>query len=243
MKKYLKYSLNFIKKPVSYAENINQIENVFFVFIIALYIFIRFSFDLFSPHDFPPELSFEKVGIVSPEYWEFLISYILTFFISFSVFSTTFMININHSTNFLKFLTINFLLFSLFLYPLLTKSFFLLFTIIIPFILFFIIRKAMDDLISFMKIFITLYIIGIIFEPLLFIAEYFKIETLFMVIYLIFSLTTIIYYIKLIKTKFDLSINKLLFYSLVSYFFSFLYGLLLHKANIFTSNITKLLIY
>ncbi|MCX7648813.1 MAG: hypothetical protein N2Z60_09390, partial [Elusimicrobiales bacterium] len=99
--------IKFIKKPSQYSLEIEKINPSFFIWIIAISIFVKLTFDILSPHDFPKEFSYETAGIFSPTVSEYLISYLLILFINFSIFIPIMLFNIIKDSYFFKFVLVN----------------------------------------------------------------------------------------------------------------------------------------
>ncbi|HOJ87214.1 MAG TPA: hypothetical protein PLN68_09845, partial [Elusimicrobiales bacterium] len=205
---------------------------------------VKLTFDILSPHDFPKEFSYETAGIFSPTVSEYLISYLLILFINFSIFIPIMLFNIIKDSYFFKFVLVN-LTGVLFLsIPLLLKDYHIYFAITTPIIIWFLIsRRNKEKYYTLLKLTISAQIISIISEPFMFLSESAKNEILFTSTNLFFAILYVIYFVKLIKSKFDISINKIVFYSLTSAVFSLIYGFIIYRSNIFSSNIIKLLLY
>ncbi|HOL63310.1 MAG TPA: hypothetical protein PK103_08110 [Elusimicrobiales bacterium] len=232
--------IKFIKKPSQYSLEIEKINPSFFIWIIAISIFVKLTFDILSPHDFPKEFSYETAGIFSPTVSEYLISYLLILFINFSIFIPIMLFNIIKDSYFFKFVLVN-LTGVLFLsIPLLLKDYHIYFAITTPIIIWFLIsRRNKEKYYTLLKLTISAQIISIISEPFMFLSESAKNEILFTSTNLFFAILYVIYFVKLIKSKFDISINKIVFYSLTSAVFSLIYGFIIYRSNIFSSNIIK----
>ena len=240
----LKLIKTFFKKP---SEYINQCEKMSVKKLIPLLIFfvlIKLTFDTISPHDFPKDFSFETAQIISPSSIEFLTSYLLSFFISFFVFVPLTVFYIKYEVSILKVLLYTLIFAFMISIPFFLKGFYIIFVFLVPSALWFlIIRKNTDIYTSLVKIIISMLIISIIAEPFMYLSETLKSDFIFTTINLIFAMLYIIYFIKLMKTRFDLSVLKIFFYSIASVLISVIYGFLIYYAHIFPSNIIKLLIY
>ncbi len=240
----IKNFIKFIKKPSQYSLEIEKINPSFFIWIIAISIFVKLTFDMLSPHDFPKEFSYETAGIFSPTILEYLTSYLLILFINFSIFIPIMLFNIIKDSYFFKFVLFN-LTGVLFLsIPFLLKDYHIYFAITTPIIIWFLISRInKEKYYTLLKLAISTQIISTISEPFMFVSESVKSEFLFTSINLFFAILYVIYFVKLIKSKFDISINKIIFYSLTSAVFSLIYGFIIYRSNIFSSNIIKLLLY
>lgn len=251
----IKNITSFLRKPENYAKQIEKIDIDFFKWLVITMIAVKIFFDIISPHDFPPEFSFEKAGIISPVFFEYLISNIIILFINFFIFSPLMLFNIIKENMFFKFIFSNIIIILLTFIPFilekflpslpyLIKTIYILYLILIPLSMWILIsKKNIEKYIFFIKITISVQIISLISEPFMFLSEITRNELIFTIVNIIFGIAYIAYFIKLIKVKFDISVNRIIFYALFSTAFSFAYGFLIYRSEIFNSNIIKLLLY
>lgn len=233
----------FLKKPVEYSREIEKVPLKFYLYIIALSIILRITINLISPHNFPQEFSFKTIGIYSPTLSEYIISSILLVLINLMIFTPLMLVNIIVDSSFLKFIFLNAFFMIILLIPIFMKGYYVLFIMAFTIFLIILIIKNIEKYYVFFKIITSLGLLTIIFTPFVFLSEILESESLFTIFNLLSGIIYLIYLVKTIKAKFDISIIKIIIYLTSSFVISFLYGFLLYKSAIFSTNIIKLLLY
>jgi len=242
---FLKNIQMFFKKTETYIKDINKLKWSYFITLIFLFLAVKTGFNVISSHDFPPELSFDKTGIINPTVIEYLVSSALSLLINFLIFIPAFIFNIKTGERMLKFFLFNLFILIIFLIPFLLKipSLSIAFAFLLLLSTVMIIYKNSEEYLFLLKAMLSLSIISIISVPFIFLAEQAKSESFYTLLNIFFAVIYIFFYIKIIKIKYDLSINRILLYSISSAIFSFLFGFILYKSMIFNSNIMKLMLY
>lgn len=242
---FLKNIQMFFKKTEAYIKDINKLKWSYFITLIVLLLAIKTGFNIISSHNFPPELSFDKTGIINPTVIEYLVSSALSLLINFLIFIPLLIFNIKTGERILKFFLFNLLLLIVFLIPFLLKMplVFIAFIFLLLLSAVMIIYRDSEEYLFLLKAMISLSIISIISVPFIFLAEQAKSESFYTLLNIFFAVIYIYFYIKIIKIKYDLSINRIILYSISAGVFSFLFGFILYKSMIFSSNIMKLMLY
>ena len=237
---------NFFRDNERYTKLMLEEKTSFFIKLLIFSFVIKNFFFILSPHTFPEELSFENVGITSPTIAEYLFSSIISLYISFLVSLPILAFNIKHRLSlFITFLTniIFGLVISLpFLYN--SKSLNYLSFILIPVVFLILsIKITKEDYLYLLKTSISLNIISAVFAPFIYLSEITNSEIIYLMINLIASFVYFIYYIKMIKARFDLSIARIILYSIFPLLTYIAVALILTKTEIFSPNIVKMLLY
>ena len=236
----------FLIDNQKYSKLMMEEKPSFFIKLLLFTFTIKIFFLYISPHNFPEELSFEKAGIISPSLWEYIIAGVFSIYLYFSILLTILAFNIKKELSFLKIFITNTFFGLIILLPFVIKmktiSIFLI--LILPFLfIIFSLKKIKDEYLYLLKMSISLHIITAIFAPLLYIGEISENETIYIIINLISAAFYFTYYLKMIKSRFDLSIPRILIYSLFPSTIYFIISFLFTKIEFFSSNISKLIIY
>jgi hypothetical protein len=241
------YSIKlFLKDNKKYSEMMQAEKIAFFIKIIILTVVIKNLFLIISPHTFPEELSFEKAGITSPTLLEYILSSIISLYLSFLIYIPILSFNIKNEFSFIKMFLTNIIFTILAAIPFMIKikAVYSIFFIILPLLfLIFSLKIFRKEYLYLLKTSISLHIITIVFSPFIYLGEVSENEIIYIITNLISSLAYLIYYIKMIKSRFDISIPKIIIYSIFPLIVSFIFGLLLAKADLFSSNTIKLILY
>jgi len=103
--------------------------------------------------------------------------------------------------------------------------------------------KMKDEYLYLLKTLISLQIVIALSAPFLYLGEILENEIIYIILNLISSAVYVVYYIKMIKTKYELSIPRIIFYSVFPILTYFTLTFSLTKIEIFSSNISKLILY
>lgn len=240
----MKYIKLFLKNPQNYVAEIKNIKTNFFVMIVLFFLIIKIIFNYSAPTDFPPDFSYEKAGIVNPSLIDFIISSLISAFINFFIFAPIFIIGIKKLERTSKFIlfSITFTIIGIIFASIKIKTITVISVIIIPVILYFLIKKYIIDYIFFVKILVSLEIIQIIAKPLISISQHLKSEKLFTLTNIIFAIVYLLYLLKTIKSRYEITIPKIILVSLFSFLLSIIYGFIIYSSQIFAQNTITLIL-
>ncbi len=236
----MRWILFFIKKPEEFVRKLNS-RSAIILFISAM--IVKIAYNIISDHSFPAEMNFEFAGISNPKLYEFILSYLISEFLFLGIFLSAFLINIRKKA--IISLTIDILLVSILSFTLLSHS-----KIYIPLSLLatitaltFFISNMIKEYIISVKIMISLQIFNIISTILLYISEIISSNTLAITVLFVYSIISFAYFIKIFRAFYDISVKRLIISSIPPIIISVLCGFVIYKANIFSPNTVKLILY
>ena len=232
--------VDFFKKPEEFVKNASG-KTIFMIFIVNF--LVKTSYNILSSHKFPPEMSFDFVGIVNPTIIEFILSHLISGFLFFGVFLIFLVIHINEKT-LLKILvdliTASLSLFFISNYS--KTSSFIYLGFILPMLIFFLKRNFTTYVMS-LRIMISIQILNIISTIILYLSEILSSNILFITTLFIYSILSFGYFVKLFRASYELSIKRIIFYSIISISVAIICGFAVHKLQIFSQNTIKLILY
>ncbi|MCX7641512.1 MAG: hypothetical protein N2Z20_02625 [Elusimicrobiales bacterium] len=233
-------SKDFLSKPEEFIKD-SDFKTILCILLINS--IIKVIYNIISSHPFPPEMNFEFSGIVNPTITDFILSYIISEFLYLGIFLSVMTILISEKFFIKTSITIFILALSIYSIFKGTKLILILYLTLVIFILFIFTKKNIKNYITSFKILISIHIIGIISTILIYFAELLYSNILFMTILFIYSILSFGYFVKLFVANYDISVKKLIMYSIIAAIITISFGISLTKIDIFSSNTKKLILY
>lgn len=232
--------INFFKKPEDFIKNT---PNTTFLYIFLLNMFVKVTYNIISPHKFPPEMNFNFAGIENPQLHEFLLANILSDILYFGVFIAVLTIHLKEKFITKSIFDLTFIALATYLFQNPTKLNYTIYLILFSSVIALLVKKNIHNYLILLKILISIQLINIASTILLYISEIISSNVIFIIVLFVYSITSFAYFIRLVKSFFDPSIKGLIFYLLISVGFAFYLGFVIYKINVFSSNTIKLIIY
>ncbi len=236
----MKWLISFLKKPEEFVKNLD-LKNTIIIFLVAM--IVKITYNIISDHSFPPEMNFEFAGITNPKFYEFVLSYLISEFLFLGIFLSFFIINIKK--RFIISLLLNLLLILIFYFAISSnsKNYMLLSLFIIIISLFFFTLKIFKDWIVSLKIMISLKILNIISTILLYLSEIISSNIIAISVLFVYSLFSFAYFVKMFRAFYDVSVKKIIISSISAAIISAFCGYIIYKADLFSQNTVKLILY
>ncbi|MCX7905210.1 MAG: hypothetical protein N2446_00740 [Elusimicrobiales bacterium] len=240
MKTIIDLTKTFFSKPEEFVKNLNFKTTIY---IFLTHSFVKITYNLISSHPFPPEMNFEFSGIVNPKITDFILSYFISEFLYLGIFLS--IVTILISEKFLNKILISIFFISFSIYSIFksSKIILTLYLIILILATLVLIKKNIKNYLISLKILISIHIISIISTFLIYFSEIISSNILFMVILFLYSILSFGYFVKLFIANYDITVKKLIIYSLIAIIVAISYGISITKLDIFNPNTEKLILY
>lgn len=232
--------VTFIKRPEWFVRYVSW-KKLLFIFLLNTA--TKTTYNMISSHPFLPEMNFEFAGIVNPTIWEFITSHLISDLLFFGVFLTVLVVHMREKISLRILLDVIIAVVSILFISNYSKSSAFIYLSVITLILLFFLKRNFNEYLISLRIMISIQIFNILSTILLYISELFSSNILFIATLFIYSILSFGYFIRLIRASYEISVKKILLYSIISLTVAVIYGFAIYKADIFSTNTIKLILY
>lgn len=232
--------IDFFRKPDWFVKNTSG-KTILIIFLTNLV--VKTTYNVISSHKFPPEMNFDFAGIVNPSIAEFITAHFISDFLFFGIFLIYLTIHINEKILIKIFVDLITITLSIIFILNYSRPVAIIYIASIILLSLFFLKRNYSNYITSLKIMISIQILNILSTMLLYISELFSSNILFIATLFAYSILSFGYFIRLLRSFYEVSVKKIMFYSIISIIVAVIYGFSIHKADIFSENIIKLILY